>query len=772
MAKNLLIVESPAKAKTIEKILGKDFKVTSSYGHVRDLAKKDMGIQLDADYEPNYEVPTDKKKVVAELKKLAKNAEVWLATDEDREGEAISWHLAEVLGLDMATTKRIVFNEITATAIKAAIADPRTVDQNVVHAQQARRILDRLVGFELSPLLWRKISSGRGLSAGRVQSVAVRILVEREREVINFDAVPFYRVSAQFIAENGELKGELNKRFDSQEECQKFLEDCASAGFTVGDIEVKPSKRNPAAPFTTSTLQQEASRKLGFSVSRTMSVAQRLYEGGFITYMRTDSVNLSNLAINTAKDVIIEKFGKEFSQVRKHTNKKGGAAAQEAHEAIRPTYIQNEGQGNSDEEKRLYDLIWKRTVASQMAPAELERTTVKIDVSNRDEQFNAKGEVIKFAGFLTLYTVSKDDEDNGEEDAEGLLPRVTVGENLTTEKIVGNQKFTNPPYRFTEASLVKKLEEMGIGRPSTYAPTINTIQKRNYVVKESRDGKKRAITTLALENGNVTATEGEENYGAERNKLFPTDLGIVVTDFLSEHFERIMDYDFTAKIEEQFDAIAHGKVEWVDFVDGIYKPFHKQVEHTQENAERVTGERVLGVDPESGRQVAARLGKFGPMVQIGTVDEEEKPRFAKLLPTQDIASITYEDAMDLFKLPRVLGKNEEGVEIKANIGRYGPYVQLNRTFVSIPEEFTVHTITLEKATELIKEKLEADANRVIHDFADAEIQVLKGRYGPYIKQGRNNFRIPKDVEPESLTQEKCEEIIANAPPKRGRRKKK
>ncbi|MBX2845520.1 MAG: type I DNA topoisomerase [Saprospiraceae bacterium] len=770
MAKNLLIVESPAKAKTIEKILGKDFVVKSSFGHVRDLAKKDMGIDVEGNYTPNYEISADKKKVVSELKKLAKDAEVWLATDEDREGEAISWHLLEVLNLDPATTKRIVFHEITPTAIKKAVANPRTVNIDLVNAQQARRILDRLVGFELSPLLWKKISMRNSLSAGRVQSVAVRLLVEREREIIGFDPQAYFKVTAEFDVDGTTLKADLGKRFDTEAEATSFLEACASAGFSVKDIQVKPSKRKPAPPFTTSTLQQEASRKLGYSVARTMSVAQRLYENGHITYMRTDSVNLSDLALNTAKKVITEEYGAEYSKTRKYTTKKAGA--QEAHEAIRPTYINNITIEAERDQQRLYELIWKRTVASQMAEAELEKTTIKIDVSNRDEDFSANGEVIKFDGFLKLYIVSKDEEDTEDDNTQGLLPPVSIGQTLGLLTASGFQKFTNPPYRFTEASLVKKLEELGIGRPSTYAPTINTIQKRGYVVKENRDGQKRKAIQLHLNNGQVERSEPLETFGTERNKLFPTDLGMVVTDFLKQHFTNIMDYSFTANIEAQFDKIADGEKEWVATVDNFYKPFHEKLKDTEATAERATGERVLGTDPDSGREVLVRIGKFGPMVQIGRVDEEEKPRFASLLPDQHLETITFEEAMELFKLPRVLGKSDKGEDIKANIGRYGPYVQLGKTFASIPEDKNPHSITLEEAVVLIKDKLEAAAKNTIASFNEGEIQILNGRYGPYIKQGKRNFKIPKDRKPEELTLEDCQEIIENAPPpRRGRGRK-
>ncbi len=770
MANNLLIVESPAKAKTIEKILGKDFMVKSSFGHVRDLAKADMGIAIDEGYTPNYVVSSDKKKVISELKKLARKKEVWLATDEDREGEAISWHLAEVLKLNPQKTKRIVFHEITSSAIKKAVANPRTVDMNLVNAQQARRILDRLVGFELSPLLWKKVSMRNSLSAGRVQSVAVRLLVERERDIISFEPTSSFRVSALFQTGNGKCKAELNKKFGTLEDAKKFLDSCKDAEFTVDDIQVKPTKRNPPAPFTTSTLQQEASRKLGYSVARTMSVAQRLYESGKITYMRTDSVNLSSLAINTAKAEINARFGEKYSNPKNFKNKKSNT--QDAHEAIRPSYINEDKVDAPDDQQRLYELIWKRTMASQMAPAELERTTISISVTGRDEKFQAKGEVIKFDGYLKLYIVSKDDDDAADEDLQGLLPQVSVNQKLNRELISARQHFSKPPFRFTEASLVKQLEELGIGRPSTYAPTINTIQKRGYVVKESREGKERNIETLELSNGSVEQKTIKEGFGAERNKLFPTDLGMVVTDFLVENFPKILDYGFTAGIEKEFDEIALGKKEWVSTVDRFYKPFHETVVRTDETAERAKGERVLGEDPATGKPIAARIGRFGPMVQIGTVDDEEKPRFASLLPNQSIETITLNEALDLFKLPRVLGKSESGEDIKAAIGRYGPYVQLGKTFVSIPKEKSPYTITLEEALVLLKEKMEADSKRIIKSFNDGDLQVLNGRYGPYIKQGRNNYKIPKGTEPADLTLEACLEIIEKAPPKRRRGRKK
>ncbi len=770
MAKNLLIVESPAKAKTIEKFLGEDFTVKSCFGHIRDLEKKNFGIDIENDYTPKYVVPTDKKKVVSELKKNAKGAEVWLATDEDREGEAISWHLCEVLGLDMDETKRIVFNEITEQAIKNAVANPRTIDKNVVNAQQARRILDRLVGFEISPILWRKMS-GRRLSAGRVQSVAVRLIVEREREIEQFEAKTFYKVVANFLVEDDGkrkvLKAELPKKFDTLETANAFLEACSNATFEVANVQVKPTKRSPSAPFTTSTLQQEASRKLGFSVSRTMSVAQRLYEAGKITYMRTDSTNLSDLARNAAAKYIKETFGEDYSNPKNYTTK--GAGAQEAHEAIRPTYLDQDTVDLEYDQQRLYELIWKRTIASQMSQAQLEKTIIKIKASTREEQFTASGEVLKFAGFLKVYIESVDEEEE-EEEKDTLLPPMTVGQQLLYKNILATQRFTKHAARYTEATLVRKLEELQIGRPSTYAPTISTIQKREYVKKETREGTPRDYIQLELQNQEITQKGLTENTGAEKNKLFPTDIGVLVNDFLMENFTKVMDYNFTAQIEEEFDGIADGQRQWSKMIDDFYKPFHKEVEHTVEHAERVTGERPLGNHPKTGRPVIVRLGKYGPMAQIGTSEDEEKPVYAKLRANQSMSTITLEDALELFKLPRVVGEFE-GLEVKANIGRFGPYVQHDGKFASIGKEEDPNTITLEKAIELILAKREADKNKYIHQFEDG-IEVLNGRYGPYIKQGRKNYKIPKDVDPKKLTLEDCKKIIEEAPAKKGRKKAK
>jgi DNA topoisomerase-1 len=765
MSGNLLIVESPAKAKTIEKILGKDFTVKSCFGHIRDLSKKNNGVDVENGYQPTYEVPSDKKAVVKELKQLSKDTEVWLATDEDREGEAISWHLCEVLDLDPQTTKRIVFHEITAPAIRNAVANPRRINLDLVNAQQARRVLDRLVGFELSPVLWRKLKPS--LSAGRVQSVAVRLVVEREREIQAFNYTSKYRVVAFFVKSGETFKATLNKRFDTEAEAVEFLEACKPADFTVSDIQVRPVKKSPAAPFTTSTMQQEASRKLGFSVSKTMSVAQRLYESGKITYMRTDSVNISQTAIEAAASYISSSFGPEYSDPRNYTTK--DSAAQEAHEAIRPTYIENEEEGSSRDEARLYELIWKRTIASQMAQAELEKTKVRIDISGRTENFDAEGEVLKFAGFLKVYIESTDEEDemNGEtgSDRDVLLPAMAIGDDLSYAKIQATERFNRPPARYTEASLVKKMEELKIGRPSTYAPTISTIQKRDYVKKTFREGQERKYRSLILEAQELNASTLTEVYGAEKAKLFPTDMGLLVNDFLMEHFDRVMDYGFTARIEEEFDDIAGGGLEWQSMLDSFYKPFHSEIEQTIENAERVTGERELGIDPKSGKPVFARLGKFGPMVQIGHRDDEEKPRFAKLREGQSIETIELEEALVLFDLPRVVGQFE-GEEMKANIGRYGPYILHKGKFVSLKKEQDPYHITAEEAIELILAKREADKNKFIKEFENEDIHVLNGRWGPYIKQGRKNFKIPKEFTAEDLTLEDCLKIIEEAPAKR------
>lgn len=770
MAKNLVIVESPAKAKTIEGYLGKDFVVKSSFGHVRDLAKKGLAIDVENNFEPRYEISVDKKQVVSELKKLAKEAEtIWLATDEDREGEAISWHLYETLGLDKKDTKRITFNEITKSAILKAIESPREINRELVDAQQARRVLDRLVGFELSPVLWRKVRPS--LSAGRVQSVAVRLIVEREREITKFEATPFYRVSGKFRSENGLLKADLAKQLESESEVNLLLESCKGASFSVSDVTKKPATKKPAAPFTTSTLQQEASLKLGFSVSRTMSVAQRLYEAGRITYMRTDSVNLSDTAVNAAKAEIISAYGAEFSNPKKYTNKNSGA--QEAHEAIRPTDFSTHSIDGETDEERLYDLIWKRAISSQMSDAQLERTTIVINAPGVQEIFRAKGEVITFEGFLKVYLESNLDEEDEDQEVSGLLPAVKTGDALETNEITAIQRFTRPPSRYVEASLVKELEKLGIGRPSTYAPTISTIQKRGYVDKTLKDGYERDFSKWTLAGGNILREELTETTGREKGKLAPTDIGIVVTDFLIDHFGRIMDYNFTAKVEQEFDDIAKGMVDWTKMLESFYGPFHNNVEDTLENSERATGERELGVHPESGRKVIARIGRFGPMVQVGDEREDgEKPEFASLKANQSINSISLEDALELFKLPRILGEYEEQ-SVRANIGRYGPYVQLGKLFVSLPKEDDPMTVNLDRAIELIKVKQEEEKNKIIKLFPENEdIQLLNGRYGAYLKIGRNNFRLPKDKDPKELSLEECLEIAENQPKKKRGAKKK
>lgn len=770
MAKNLVIVESPAKAKTIEGYLGKDFVVKSSFGHVRDLAKKGLSIDVENNFEPKYEVSADKKQVVSELKKLAKEAEtVWLATDEDREGEAISWHLYETLGLDKKDTKRITFNEITKPAILKAIESPRTINRELVDAQQARRVLDRLVGFELSPVLWRKVRPS--LSAGRVQSVAVRLIVEREREIEKFNSSSFYKVSGEFKVANGKFKAEVSKQLESETEVTKLLDQCNGADFSIADVTKKPATKKPAAPFTTSTLQQEASLKLGFSVSRTMSVAQRLYESGRITYMRTDSVNLSDTAINGAKNEIVSAYGAEFSNPKKYSTKSTGA--QEAHEAIRPTDFSVHSIDAERDEERLYDLIWKRAISSQMSDAQLERTTIQITSPSVDEDFRAKGEVITFEGFLKVYLESNVDDEDEDQEMEGLLPAVTVGENATAEEITAVQRFTRPPSRFVEASLVKELEKLGIGRPSTYAPTISTIQKRGYVEKTNKEGEERKYSKWTLAGGSIDRVTLTETTGKEKGKLAPTDIGIVVTDFLIDHFGRIMDYNFTAKVEQEFDEIAKGVVQWTDMLESFYGPFHTNVEDTLEHSERATGERELGVHPTNGRKVIARIGRFGPMIQIGDEREDgEKPEFASLHANQSINSITLEEALELFKLPRVLGEFK-GQPVKANIGRFGPYVQLGKLFVSLPKEDDPMTVNLDRAIELIKVKQEEEKNKVIKLFPENEdVQLLNGRYGAYLKIGRDNFRLPKDKDPKELTLEECLEIAESQPKKKkGARKK-
>jgi DNA topoisomerase-1 len=755
MSKNLVIVESPAKAKTIESYLGKDFIVKSSFGHVRDLTKKGLAIEIDNHFNPLYEVSADKKQVVAELKKLAKAAEVvWLATDEDREGEAISWHLFETLDLAKKDTHRITFNEITKTAVLKAIENPRKINKELVDAQQARRVLDRIVGFELSPVLWKKVRPS--LSAGRVQSVAVRLIVDREREIQAFNVNPFFRVNGTFGANNGVLKAELNRHLNGEKEAQEFLELCKNTSFIVDDVQQKPSTKSPSAPFTTSTLQQEASLKLGFSVTKTMSVAQRLYESGHITYMRTDSVNLSDTAVNGAKAAIEEFYGNDYSKPTKYTTKSSGA--QEAHEAIRPTDFGKTTIDSERDETRLYELIWKRSIASQMAHAKLERTTVKIGGLPTTDYFTAKGEVIIFDGFLKVYMESSLDEEQDEE-AEGLLPKVNANESLDLSVCTAVERFTRPPSRYVEASLVKKLEELGIGRPSTYAPTISTIQKRTYVEKQEREGEIRNYCLLTLTKGEISKEEKSETTGKDRNKLFPTDIGIVVTDYLKEHFEQIMDYQFTAKVEAEFDEIAQGRLEWTNMMENFYKPFHLVVENTLEHSERATGERELGVHPESGRKIIVRIGKFGPMVQIG--DEKvdgEKALFASLQPNQSIGNISLEDALKLFQLPRVVGQYEDQ-DMKVNNGRFGPYVQVGKIFASIPKGEDPMSITYERSLEIYLEKLQVEANRLIKSFDERpDIQLLNGRYGPYMKIGKDNFKLPKGTEAEKLSLEECIEI--------------
>ena len=768
MIENLVIVESPAKAKTIEKFLGKDFLVKSSFGHVRDLAKKNLGIDVENNFRPEYIVSADKKKVVKELKELAGKAKtVWIASDEDREGEAIAWHLKEVLELDETKTKRIVFHEITKDAIQKAIASPRGIDENLVNAQQARRVLDRLVGFELSPLLWKKVKPS--LSAGRVQSVAVKLIVEREREINGFEPKTYYRVTAGFtIPDSGkEVKAELSKRFNTIEEARSFLEKCTSADFTVSSVEKRPGKKSPAPPFTTSTLQQEASRKLGFSVSQTMSVAQRLYESGHITYMRTDSLSLSGLAISTASTEIKAQFGEKYLKVRKYATKSKGA--QEAHEAIRPTYINNRSIDGSSQEQRLYELIWKRTIASQMSDAQLERTTVKIDISNAEEHFTATGEVLIFDGFLKVYIESTDEED--EEETGKLLPPLKQSDQLNCNSIEATQKHTSPPARYNEASLVKKLEELGIGRPSTYAPTISTIQNRDYVVRETREGEKREVVNLVLKHGSVKEISKTEIHGQEKQKLFPTDIGIVVNDFLEQYFVEIMNFNFTADVEKQFDSIAMGKADWRKMISKFYAPFHKKVDETLQTSERSKGERVLGSHPESGKPVSVKIGRYGPMVQVGEAEDEEKPQFASLLKGQSLETLTFEEALDLFKLPRNLGKFEDA-DVTVAIGRYGPYVRHQNKFVSLGKEDDPYSVTLERAIELIRKKREEEKNRIIKEFDDQPgLQILNGRYGPYITFNKKNYKIPKSKKPEELSLKECMEIIEKTPDKPARGKK-
>ncbi|GBD86567.1 DNA topoisomerase 1 [bacterium BMS3Abin03] len=773
MSKNVVIVESPAKANTIEKFLGKDFLVTSSYGHVRDLEKKNMGIEINNDFNPKYIVPDDKKTVVKELKKLTKKADtVWLATDEDREGEAISWHLKEVLELPEEKTRRIVFHEITKPAILNAVKNPRKIDYSLVEAQQSRRILDRLVGFEVSPILWRKIKPN--LSAGRVQSVAVKLIVEREREIDSFKSVSRFKVAGTFIAEdeNGKrsaFKAEVPKYFSTEKEAREFLEKCKDAEFSIESLEKKPVKKSPSPPFTTSTLQQEASRKLRYSVARTMLIAQKLYESGKITYMRTDSVNLAEQALDAAQKQIAEEFGKEYAHKRKYKTK--SKTAQEAHEAIRPTDFGKEKITGSKDEKALYELIWKRAIASQMSEAEIERTTAKIKLSNSTEKFVAKGEVVKFDGFLKVYFESTDEE-NGENGDSGLLPALKKDQKIEFEQILATQRFTRPPARYTEASLVKKLEELGIGRPSTYAPTISTIQKRGYVIKDERPGVEREYKVLSLIKSNNVKTEiKNELTGTDKGKLFPSDIAMLVTDFLVKHFPRVMDYQFTAHIEEELDEIARGKIDKKIMLTEFYFPFKEKVDHTIENTERVSGERILGTDPKTGKQVSVRMARFGAVAQLTDLnDEDSKPQYAGLRREQKLESITLEEALDLFRLPRSLG-NYEDDEVIAAIGRFGPYVKHKNKFYSIKKDYDPYTIELNEAIEVIEAKRKADAEKLIKIFDEnPDYQILNGRWGPYLKAGKKNVRIPKDKDPASLTYQQCVELVENTE-KSGTKKK-
>jgi len=773
MAKNLVIVESPAKAKTIEGFLGKDFVVKSSFGHVMDLNKTKLSVDVEQNFEPKYEVSADKKKLVAELKKLAKEAEmVWLASDEDREGEAISWHLFTALGLKEDKTKRIVFHEITKTAILTAIENPRKIDRNLVSAQQARRVLDRLVGYELSPLLWKKVKPS--LSAGRVQSVAVRLIVEREEEIKDFNSSSSYRTVAEFVLsdqkEKQTFQAEYPNRFEEHDQSQDFLRQQINATFVVKQVETKPGKKSPAAPFTTSTLQQEAARKLGFSVANTMRVAQNLYEAGKITYMRTDSVNLSGFAINMAKDEITSAFGKEYVKTRKYTTKTKGA--QEAHEAIRPTYMKQSSVSGNADEKRLYELIWKRTIASQMSDAELERTQVKIASSKASELFVASGEVIKFDGFLKVYLESSDDEPT---DQEGILPAMKTNDPLDLIQMTSRERFSKHPPRYSEASLVKKLEELGIGRPSTYAPTISTIQKREYVVKETRNSEKRSIQLLTLKGNKISEKTLSENVSSEQTKLFPTDVGSLVNKFLMQYFDDIIDYNFTASVEIEFDEIADGLKEWNQMIKEFYGPFHSKIAKTEENSGKFSGEKCLGVDPVSGKNIYVKIGRFGPLAQIGDTDSEEKPRFAGLRKNQSIDTITFEEAIKLFDFPRTLGEYEEN-EVSVAIGRFGPYVKFDSKFYSLKKDDNPADISLDRAIEIILEKQQAEREKLIKKFdQDEDVQLLNGRYGPYLVIKKQNFKLPKGVDPSALSLEECYKISEdpkNMPKKRFVKKKK
>lgn len=755
MAKNLVIVESPAKAKTIEKFLGKDFTVKSSFGHIRDLPKKGLNIDIENDFAPTYAIAVDKKKVVSELKTAAKGAEVWLASDEDREGEAIAWHLSEALGLDASKTKRIVFHEITKSAIEAAVKNPRTIDKNLVDAQQARRILDRLVGYELSPVLWKKVRPG--LSAGRVQSVAVRLIAEREREIRDFSSESKYKVTATFLAEKTELPAELNTRYDSIDETRAFLEANKGATYTIQSIEQSPGVRNPSAPFTTSSLQQEAARRLGYGVKQTMMLAQRLYESGNITYMRTDSTVLSGFAIKSAEEHIVKSFGKEYHKLRQFKTK--NSSAQEAHEAIRPTEFGKLSAGADDQQKKLYELIWRRAIASQMAPANIDKTEVKITISTRKEHFSAKGEVLKFDGFLKVYGGGKDDV---------ILPAVKEGQTLPVQTVAAAQVFSRPPARYSEASLVKALEELGIGRPSTYAPTISTIQAREYVVKSDLEGVEREVQTLELTGGTITEAVKTEVTGADRNKLLPTALADVTTDFLVKHFKAVVDYDFTARVEEDFDHVAEGKGTWVNMIRDFYKDFHPLIVSSEDiSREESTQTRQLGEDPKSGKPIMARYGRYGPMLQRGATESEDKPDFAPMPEGVLLEDVTFEQALEMFKLPRLVGQTEDGKDIKANIGRFGPYIQVEKLYVSIKPHDPMK-ITEEEARELYAAKLEAEANKYIQIFDKSGIKVVNGPYGPYLTDGKKNARIAKDVDPAKITEAEAKELIAKAPTKKKR----
>ncbi|MBC5991857.1 type I DNA topoisomerase [Pontibacter cellulosilyticus] len=769
MIKNLVIVESPAKAKTIEGYLGKDFVVKSSFGHVRDLPKDNNAIDIEHGFKPTYVVSSDKREVVAQLKKLAKEAEiVWLASDDDREGEAISWHLTEALNLNDQKTRRIVFREITKNAIINAISTPRGIDMDLVNAQQARRILDRIVGFELSPVLWKKIKTG--LSAGRVQSVAVRLVVEREREIDRFNAEASFKITAQFDVQGKTLEAELPARFKTEDEAQTFLQKCVGASYTIENLEKKPLKRTPAPPFTTSTLQQEASRKLYFSVAQTMSIAQRLYESGKISYMRTDSLNLSDEAIQGATKEIQRSFGESFVKQRRFKTK--SASAQEAHEAIRPTDFSQMVASSDRNEQRLYELIWKRAIASQMADAEIEKTTATIGISTQaDQKLQATGEVIKFEGFLKVYIESRDDEDSADEDVKGMLPPLSIGQEVSLRQMLATQRYTRPAARYTEASLVKKLEEMGIGRPSTYAPTISTIQKRGYVEKDSRDGKERPYQVLTLKNDQISSQQKTEITGAEKAKLFPTDMAMVVNDFLVEHFPNVIDYSFTARVEAEFDEIAHGQKEWEDMLDQFYKKFHQRIESSESISRAdVSGAREIGTDPATSKTVLAKLGRFGPYVQLGEENTEtgEKPLYASLRKGQFLETITLEDALELFKLPRVVGTYEDK-EMTAAIGRFGPYIRHNSKFYSLPKTLDPLQVTAQEAVNLIEAKRKADAEKTIKTFSEnEEVQVLNGRYGPYIVVGKKNVKIPKGKEPQDLTLQECLDLAEATPEKKGR----